>query len=117
VDDSVPTAVVVPVFHSGPALLIWLAVTVAMPVVVGLLTKPQTPAAVKSLGLVAASLLNGLLSEALAAGDGYDWRKAILQVAVSFVIAGASYARVWRPLGVADAAQRVGTKRDQDLAA
>ena len=101
--------ILVPVFHSTTGLLLWLLVTVAMPIVVGLLTKPQTRAAVKSLGLVAAALLNGFLSEWLAAGDGYDVRKALLQVAVSFVIAGAAYARVWRPLGVADAAQRFGT--------
>jgi hypothetical protein len=100
--------VVVPVFGSTTAMVLWLLITVAMPVVVGLLSKPQTPAAVKALGLVLASLLNGFLSEWLAAGDGYDLRKAILQVVVSFVIAGASYARVWRPLGVTDAAQRAG---------
>lgn len=100
--------VVVPVFQSTTGMVLWLLVTVAMPVVVGLLTKPQTPAAVKALGLVAASLLNGFLSEWLAAGDGYDVRKALMQVVVSFLIAGASYARVWRPLGVTDAAQRIG---------
>lgn len=100
--------VVVPVFGSTLAMVLWLVVTVLMPVAVGLLTKPSTPAAVKSLGLVAASLINGLLSEALAAGNGYDWRKAILQAVVSFVIAGASYARLWRPLGVTGAAQQLG---------
>jgi hypothetical protein len=109
--------VLVPVFQSTVGLLVWLLATVLMPVVVGLVTKATTNSALQSLALVGLSLVNGLLGEALAAGDGFAWGKAILQAVVSFVIAVATHYGVWRPTGVTAAALAVGTKRDQDLAA
>jgi hypothetical protein len=90
-------------------MVLWLAVTVVMPVAVGLVTKISTPPAVRSVLLLGLSLANGLLSEALAAGDGYDWRKAITQAVVAFVIAVAAHFGFWRPTGVAAAALAVGS--------
>jgi hypothetical protein len=101
----------VPVFGSNGAMLLWLAVTVIMPLVVGLVTKFSTSAAVKSLLLVLLSLVNGVLSEALAAGDGFDWRKAITQAVVAFVIAVAVHFGVWKPTGTTDTVQRVGDRQ------
>ena len=95
----------VPVFGSNLAMILWLAVTVVMPVLVGLVTKFSTSSGVKALLLVLLSLVNGVLSEALAAGDGFDWRKAITQAVVAFVIAVAVHFGVWKPTGVAGAAQ------------
>lgn len=95
----------VPVFESTQAMLIWLAVTVIMPLAVGLVTKLSTSATVKSLLLVLFSLVNGVLSEALAAGDGFDWTKAITQAVVAFVIAVAAHFGVWKPTGAAGKAQ------------
>lgn len=101
--------IVVPVFQSTGALLLWLALTVVMPIVVGLVTKVHTSSGVKALLMLGLSLLNGLLSEWAAAGDSYNLGKAAMQAVIAFVIAGASYARLWRPLGVTAAAQRIGS--------
>lgn len=103
------TEIVVPVFHSLTGIIIWGVFTVLMPIVVGTVTNWRTSSAVKSLGLVFLSLANGVLSEWLAAGDGYDWRKAVLQALVSFIVAAATYAHVWKPLGVAAAALNIGS--------
>lgn len=111
------SGVEVPVFYSTGGLILWLAVTVLMPLVVGLITKPTTPAAVQALLLTLASLVNGVLSAALAAGDGFDWYKAILQAAVSFVIAVASHFGVWKPTGATQKALAVGSRGDYRKAA
>lgn len=100
---------VVPVFGSTAAMLLWLAVTVVMPIAVGLVTKISTPPGIRSILLVGLSIANGLLSEALAAGDGYDWRKAVTQAVVAFVLAVAAHVGVWKPTGVAAAAVAVGS--------
>lgn len=109
--------VIVPVFQSTGAMLLWLAVTVLMPLVVGLITKPSTPASLQSLLLTAAALTNGLLSEALAAGDTYNWGKAALQAVVSFVIAVATHYGIFKPTGLTAAALAVGTRSDYRKAA
>ena len=101
---------VVPVFGSTGAMILWLAVTVVMPIAVGLVTRISTPPSVRALLLVALSITNGLLSEALAAGDGYDWRKAVTQAVVAFVIAVATQFGVWKPTGVSAKAIAVGSK-------
>jgi hypothetical protein len=96
--------VVVPVFATTGALLLWLLATVLMPILVGLITRASTPPAVKSMLLVAASLINGLLTEALAAGAAYDWGRGALLVVVAFVVALATHLGVWRPVGATAAA-------------
>lgn len=115
IDPSNP--ILVPVFQSTLGLLIWLLATVLMPVAVGLVTKATTSSALQSVFLLGLSLINGVLSAALAAGDGFSWGKAILQAAVSFVIAVAVHYGVWKPTGVTAAALAVGTKRDYGPAA
>ena len=109
--------ILVPVFQSTVGLLVWLLATVLMPVVVGLVTKATTSSAWQSLALLGLSLVNGLLGEALSAGDGFAWGKAIMQTVISFVIAVATHYGVWKPTGVTAAALAVGTKRDYDKAA
>jgi hypothetical protein len=96
---------VVPVFATTGALLLWLLATVAMPVLVGLITRITTHPAVKSVLLLAASLLNGLLTEALAAGAEYNWGRGMLVAVVAFVVAVATHLGVWKPVGVTAAVQ------------
>jgi len=95
---------VTPVFTTTGALLLWLAVSAVMPVLVGLVTRSTTRPAVKSALLLAASLVNGLLTEALATGSGYDWGRAVLAAVVAFIAAEAAHLGVWRPTGVTAAA-------------
>jgi hypothetical protein len=104
---------VVPVFGSTGAEVLWLAVTILMPIAVGLVTSPRTPARYQALLLTALSIVNGLLSEALAAGDGYDWRKAITQAVVAFVVAVAAHFGLWRPTGASSAAVQAGVRKDR----
>lgn len=104
--------VVVPEFVTGWALLLWAAVTVAMPLAVGLITKPSTPARFQALMLVAVSLLNGFLSEALEKGSEYNWSDGLMQFLVSLVIAISMHYGVWKPTGATGAALRVGTRSD-----
>lgn len=109
--------VVIPEFVTGWALLLWMAVTVAMPLLVGLVTRPSTPARVQSVLLLIASAINGFLSEALETGSAYNWSDGLVQFITSLVMALAIHYGVWKPLGATSAALRVGTKSDYDRAA
>lgn len=100
--------VVIPEFTTIWSMLLWMAVTVLMPLAVGLITRPSTPAGVKSLLLVIASALNGFLSEALEAGSKYRWEDGWVQFLSSLVIAIALHYGVWKPLGASRRAQEVG---------
>jgi len=96
---------VLPVFSTTGALLLWLLVTVVMPIAVGLVTKVTTNSSVKSLLLVLLSAINGFLSEWLAAGDTYDWVRGLLTAVVAYVVAVASHFGVWIPTGATAKAQ------------
>lgn len=101
--------IVVPVFGSTTAVVLWFAVTVLMPLAVGLTTKWNTSSAVKSLLLVGLSLANGFASEWLAAGDTYNWSAALIKAALALVVAIASHFGVWIPTGATAVVQNVGS--------
>lgn len=112
---STEPIVVVPEFMTGISLVVWMAVTVLMPLVVGLVTKPTTPAKVQSILLVVLALVNGFLSEALEKGSDYNWSDGLLQFLVSLVIAVATHYGVWRPIGATRSVLNVGTTRDERI--
>lgn len=109
--------VVIPEFVTGWALLLWMAVTVAMPLLVGLVTRPSTPARFQTLLLVGLSIANGFLSEALEKGSAFNWGDGLMQFLVSLVMAISMHYGVWKPTGTTAAALRFGTKSDYRRAA
>lgn len=100
----------IPVGLSGWTTLLWLVATVLMPLVVGLVTNYQMHAGIKAVLLLLFSAVNGVVTEALAAGDGFNWSAALQQSVVAFIVAVAVHFGVWKPVGAADAATQAGVK-------
>ncbi|WP_326597741.1 hypothetical protein [Streptomyces sp. NBC_01803] len=89
-----------------------LAISVALPVLVGLVTTRVTHAGWKAVLLLALSSANGLLVELSAAGDDYDLGTAAVATLVSFGIGVLTHFGLWKPTGIAGAAQDIGPRRD-----
>jgi hypothetical protein len=109
--------ITIPEFDHVGQLLLWLALAIIMPLIVGLVTKQSTAAYWKSALLLALSLLNGVLTEWAAAYDSFDWRRALAGAAFAWVIALAGHFGVWKPTGATDAAQDSLFRDRHDLAA
>jgi len=95
-------------------LLLWLAVAVVLPILVGLVTTRETSPARKAVFLAALALIAGLLTQLLAAinaGVTYDLFAGLVQGLATFLIAVAVYYGLWKPTGVGKAAQSVGTTK------
>ena len=105
--------VVIPEYTTSLSTILWLLVTVLMPLLVGLITRPSTKASVQSLLLLVASVLNGYLSEALETGARYNWTDGTLQFVVSLVMAIAIHYGVWKPLGATQKALSVGASANE----
>lgn len=82
-----------------------LAISVILPVLVGLVTTRVTHAGIKAVLLLALTALNGFLVELQAGGEGYDLGTAIVLWAVSFGTAVLSHFGLWKPTGVSGKAQ------------
>lgn len=82
-----------------------LAISVALPVLVGLVTTRVTSAGAKAVLLLALTALNGFLVELSNAGDGYDMGSAVALTLVSFGTAVLSHFGLWKPTGVSGKAQ------------
>jgi hypothetical protein len=82
-----------------------LAISVALPVLVGLVTTRVTHAGAKAVLLLALTALNGFLVELSNAGDGYDVGSAVVLALVSFGTAVLSHFGLWKPTGVSGKAQ------------
>lgn len=82
-----------------------LAISVALPVLVGLVTTRVTHAGTKAVLLLALTALNGFLIELQAGGAGYDLGSAVVLTLVSFGTAVLSHFGLWKPTGVSGKAQ------------
>lgn len=82
-----------------------LAVSVVLPVLVGLVTTRVTHAGVKAVLLLALSGLNGFLVEYAAPGPGYDVGTAAVLSLVAFGTGVLSHFGLWKPTGVSAKAQ------------
>jgi hypothetical protein len=82
-----------------------LAISVALPVLVGLVTTRVTHAGTKAVLLLGLTALNGFLIELQAGGDGYDVGAAVTLTLVSFGTAVLSHFGLWKPTGVSGKAQ------------
>jgi putative effector of murein hydrolase len=87
------------------AYWIGLAISVVLPVLVGLVTKRVTHPGVKAVLLLALSTLNGFLVEFAHPGPDYDLGTAIILTLVSFATGVLAHFGLWKPAGVSAKAQ------------
>lgn len=87
-----------------------LAISVVLPVLVGLVTTRVTHAGTKAVLLLALTAANGFLVELSNAGDGYQVGSALILWGVSFATGVLAHFGLWKPTGVAGKAQDVGAK-------
>lgn len=100
------------VFSLDPAIIIQLVLSVIMPIAVGLVTTRVTSGAVKAWLLATFTLVASILTQwgaAIAIGGVFDIGLALLAVIPAFAISVATYYGLWKPTGIAGAAQDVGT--------
>lgn len=86
-----------------------LLIGVFIPILVGLVTKKITKAALKSVLLLALSCVSGFLTEFINSAN-FIWQQALLTSVITFVIGVATYYGLWKPTGVADQAARTLVK-------
>lgn len=94
-------------------LLIGLLVSTVLPLLVGLVTRSNTNGRIKAILLAALAALTGLLSElgsALSSGTTYDLGIGLLAALGAFLLAVGLHFGLYKPTGVAEAAQRVGVR-------
>lgn len=99
-------------FNLDPGAVITLLVAVVLPVLVGLVTKTVTSPGRKAITLAALALVTGLLSQlgaAVAAGVSYDLGAGLVNGLGAFIVAVALHYGLWKPVGVSQAAQEIGS--------
>jgi hypothetical protein len=98
------------VFSVDPSVVIQLLLSIFMPIAVGFVTTRITSGAAKAWLLAGLTLISALLTQLLAAvtaGVPFDVGIAVLSVIGQFVISVAIYYGLWKPTGIAAAAQDV----------
>ena len=98
-------------FTLDVATIVQLALTVVLPIIVGLVTTRVTSSAAKAWLLAALTLVTSLLAElarAIAAGAVYDLGVALLIAVPAFAISVATHYGLWKPTGTADALKDLG---------
>ncbi|MEZ7005658.1 hypothetical protein [Streptomyces sp. AD55] len=93
-----------------------LAISVVLPVLVGLVTTRITHAGRKAVLLLLLAALNGFLVELANAGDGYHVGSAVVLWAVSFGTGVLAHFGLWKPTGVSAKAQDIGRASIHDAA-
>ena len=89
-----------------------LVVPVLLPVLVGLVTKQATNPGVKAVLLAALSLLTSVLTSYVStasSGEVFDLGQALVLTVPTFVTAVATHYGLWKPTGVSETVQTVGT--------
>lgn len=97
-------------FTLDPLMIVQLVLTVVMPIGVGLVTTRTTSGAAKAWLLAAFTLVASILTQLAAAltnGGAFDVGLALIATIPAFAISVATYYGLWKPTGVADAAQGV----------
>ncbi|MEU1372972.1 hypothetical protein ABZ442_04820 [Streptomyces triculaminicus] len=97
--------------HLDKAYWLGLAISVVLPVLVGLVTTRVTSGGVKSTLLLALTAVNGFLVELSTGGEGYSIGTALVLWGVSFGTGVLTHFGLWKPAGVSAAAQRFGAPR------
>lgn len=100
-------------FTLDGAAVVQLLVAFILPVLVGLVTTRVTKASTKAVLLAVLALVTSVLvslGAAIQEGVTFDLGVALLAAIPTFVVAVASHYGLWKPTGVADSAQAVGSK-------
>ncbi|MER6844863.1 hypothetical protein [Streptomyces platensis] len=87
-----------------------LAISVVLPVLVGLVTTRVTHPGTKAVLLLALTALTGFLVELSQADDTYRVGSALILWGVSFGTGVLAHFGLWKPTGIAGKAQDVGAK-------
>jgi len=91
-----------------------LIVGTLLPIVVGLVTSRVTSSAVKAWLLAGLTLVTTVLQSLLLAtqtGIPFELGAILVTAATQFFISVATYYGLWKPTGIAGAAQDIGTKQ------
>lgn len=83
---------------------------VLLPILVALVTKANMSSRLRSITLLALTLVSGVLNEWLSTSGGFDWQHAIWASVTTFIIGVATLYGLWKPTGVSDAAKASGVK-------
>lgn len=92
-------------FDLSWAGMLALLIQVILPIVVGLITKVNVSAKLKAIILLALTSVGQFLVMWQANFDHFDWRLYAFNVAVGFVISVGVHFGLYKPTGLADAAQ------------
>lgn len=105
-------------FTFDPLAVVQLLIAFVLPVIVGLVTTRVVSPAVKAWLLAGLALVTSLLTElarALTTAQTFDVGVALLAALPTFVVSVATYYGLWKPTGVARAAQDVGVRDPENL--
>jgi hypothetical protein len=91
--------------HLDTAYWLGLAISVVLPVLVGLVTTRVTSAGVKAVLLLLLTAVNGFLVELSQASDGYSVGTAVVLWGVSFAIGVLTHFGLYKPTGLSGKAQ------------
>lgn len=94
------------------AQVISLVIGVILPLLVGLVTKWETPSSFRAVLLLLLSAVSAFASEFLASmnnGTAFDVGATLLSVLGTFLIGVGMHFGLWRPSGASDAVKRVGS--------
>jgi len=97
-------------FTLDPALVVQMLLAFIMPVVVALVSTRVTKSNVRSWLLAGLTVVTSLLTElarSIATNTTFDVGLALLAALPAFVVSVSTYYGLWKPTGVADAAQGV----------
>ena len=100
-------------FTMDPAASVQLALTVFLPILVGLVTTRVTAPASKAWLLAGLTLITSLLAElarALTQGVTFDLGTALFLVIPAFAISVATHYGLWKPTGATAQAQALGVR-------
>lgn len=108
------------VFDVSGWQLLQLAVTILLPLVVGLVNAKEADPARKALWLAGLSILTSLgteLLDAVNAGDPYNLGAALVSAVFTFLLAVGTYFGFWKPTRIADKVASLGYQGKHELAA
>jgi hypothetical protein len=88
----------------------WLnvVVSVALPLLVGLLTKQSWNRNLKAVLLLAVAALSAGITDLITAGTFDNWKTILGQTAINWLVAVAVHYHLWKPTGVSETVADIG---------
>lgn len=85
-----------------------LAVSILLPLLIGLLTKQSWNRNLKAVLLLLVAALSAGLTELLTAGSLDNWKTVLGQTALNWLVAVAAHYHLWKPVGASAAVADIG---------